>query len=74
VGVPYYSQRAVFASPLSLSAFLFLIYSVHNVIMLPVGGAEPRTFAPGGKNHVAATAVSKISVFKKQKRLPAKNV
>ena len=33
----------------SVSLYLFLIYSVHRGWVLPVGGAAPRTFAPGGK-------------------------
>jgi len=31
----------------SISLYLFLIYSVHRGCTLPVGGAAPRTFAPG---------------------------
>jgi len=37
------------------TACLFLIYSVHWGWVVPVGGAVPRNFAPGGKNPPAAT-------------------
>ena len=40
----------------SVNLYLFLIYSVHWGRVLPVGGAAPRTFAPGGKNPRTATA------------------
>ena len=40
----------------SVSLYLFFkIYSVPRGWVLPVGGAVPRTFAPGGKNPRAAT-------------------
>ena len=41
----------------SVSLYLCFIYSIHWEWVLPVGRAAPRTFAQGGKNTHAATAL-----------------
>ena len=45
----------------SVSLDLFLIHSMDWRCVLPVGGAESRTFASGGKNPRAATAAAATS-------------
>ena len=50
----------------SVSLYLFLIYSVHWELVLPVGGTAARTIAPGGKNPRAATEWTIWSTFKLQ--------